>query len=419
MVRFCRPTSEKHMFEKLRRSAISHAAPESGLTGWNTDLKLALISSGLGNTYRGFEISTARWFEALRKYTDLDVRLFAGGEHPGATTIWNIPRKSVFRPLRKLPFRKEENRWLLAFSIEELTFCFGLIPHLRQWRPDVVWLKDWPLAHLIARIRLLPGMTNFKIIFANGAALDPALYKQFDRIQQLHAGAYEQAVKAGIPSGGQMEVLGNCIALDPPAHDPMFLRASLGLRDSDFVVVCVAAWNKHQKRIDYLIDEVARIEDQSVKLLLCGEPEPETPDLKALAARKLGSRVQWLTLHHGAVRQIFRLCDVFVLASLKEGLPNALIEAALSQIPVVVHPQDGARSILQDDVWMTDLSGAGNLAARLIAIRKAPPSARLLQELSDAVARRFGDRVQAKKFEQMVRITCQKPHGASRALNRA
>ena len=236
--------------------------------------------------------------------------------------------------MRKLPFRKDENRWLLAMGVEELTFCFGLIPHLRQWRPDVVWLKDWPVAHLLERVRRLPGLPNFKIIFANGCELEPARYKNFDRIQQLHMKAYEQAVEAGIPSG-QMEVLGNCIALDPPASDPTLSRDSLGLRDSDFVIICVAAWNKHQKRIDYLIDEVARIEDQSVKLILCGEAEPETTDLKELAARKLGSRVQWLTLHHSAVRQILKLCDVFVLASLKEGLPNALIEAALSPMPVV------------------------------------------------------------------------------------
>ena len=101
-----------------------------------------------------------------------------------------------------------------------------------------------------------------------------------------------------------MEVISNCISLDPPADDLALSRATLGLCDSDFVVICVAAWNKHQKRIDYLIEEVARIQDQSVKLLLCGEPEPETADLKALAARKLGSRVQWLTVDRSTVRQI-------------------------------------------------------------------------------------------------------------------
>ena len=64
---------------------------------------------------------------------------------------------------------------------------------------------------------------------------------------------------------------------------------------------------------------------------------------------------------------------------------------------------------------MADLSGAGNLAARLMAIRNTPPSARSLQELSENVAKRFGDHVQAEKFERMVRSTCQEiePDGAT------
>jgi len=63
-----------------------------------------------------------------------------------------------------------------------------------------------------------------------------------------------------------MAVISNCISLAPPARDLNLSRAGFGLYDSDFVVVCVAAWNKHQKRIDYLIEEVARIQDPSVKL---------------------------------------------------------------------------------------------------------------------------------------------------------
>jgi glycosyltransferase involved in cell wall biosynthesis len=108
---------------------------------------------------------------------------------------------------------------------------------------------------------------------------------------------------------------------------------------------------------------------------------------------------------------------VFVLASLKEGLPNALIEAALSQTAVVVHPNDGARSIVRDATWMTDLTGAGNLAARLMALRSAPPSAALLRRLREDVATRFGDRHMAKKFVQMVRSTCEQidSHGATGA----
>ena len=60
---------------------------------------------------------------------------------------------------------------------------------------------------------------------------------------------------------------------------------------------------------------------------------------------------------------------------------------------------------MQDDAWLTDLSRTGNLAARLTAIRNAPPSAASLQRLSEDVAMRFDNEILAKRFEQMVRRT--------------
>ena len=370
-------------------------------------MKLALISSGLGNTYRGFEISTGRWFDALRRYTDLDVRLFAGGNHPGATRVWNIPRRNwLLRPLLSLPFVPEQNRWELTYGIEEFTFFFSIIPHLLRWKPDVVWVKDVPLAHLLASARIIPGL-NYKVIFANGGAFKPSNYKHFDRIQQLHVQAYEDALDAGVPVG-QMELISNCIAFDdvpPTAH---VTRKTLGLSDNDFVVVCVAAWNKYHKRIDYLINEVARIPDANVKLLLCGAPEADSGELQSLAKKQLGSRVQFLTVSPSSVRQILGFSNVFALASLNEGLGNALIEAAVAKIPIVAHPHGGAKFILQDPAWMTDLSEDGNLAARLIAIKNSPPSTDALQRLSEEVSARFSDKLLASQFEQMVNTTAQR-----------
>jgi glycosyltransferase involved in cell wall biosynthesis len=65
-----------------------------------------------------------------------------------------------------------------------------------------------------------------------------------------------------------------------------------------------------------------------------------------LAARKLGTNAGWLTLTPENVHRALYISDVFVLPSLSEGLPNALIEAVLAGLPVICHPHPGGKYIL-------------------------------------------------------------------------
>lgn len=364
-------------------------------------IKVALISSGLGNSNRGFEISTARWYRALRKYTKLDVKLYCGGDYPEGTKLWNIPRNSVWTsPFTYLPFPGEKARWESTYVIEQLSFWTFLNFELMRWNPDVVWLKDVPLAHLVLISRTLFAL-KFKMVFCNGSEFKPATYKIFDVVQHIQWQAYKDALNQGA-APERMELISNCVPLITSTRNKQEVRNSLGLDDNDWVVVCVAAWNKYHKRIDYLLEEVARIPDPRVKLILCGTPEVETSALQQLGRKLLGDRVKWLTVADRDVADILRASDVFVLPSLREGLGNAWIEAGMCGIPLVIHPHDGARFGIQDDFWLTDLSAPGNLTARLQWLRENPPQEEMLSKLKNDMFRRFGEETQAAKFEKMV-----------------
>lgn len=368
-------------------------------------IKLALVSSGLGNTNRGFEISTARWFDALKSRKNLHVRLFAGGGYPDATTLWNFPRQSIWTtPWQFLPFCPEQRRWEMCYGTEQISFWSHLNFHLIGWKPDVVWVKDIPLAHLLLASRVAFGL-KYKLIFGHGGMLRPQTYKDFDVIQQISTLDMEEAIAYGI-APERLELISNCVPVVPPTRKRTETRASLGIQDDDFVVISVAAWNRYHKRIDYLIEEVAAMNDPKVKLLICGAPEVDSEELKSLAHRLLPNQVLWLTVAPSAVPDLLAASDVFVLASLRESLGNALVEAIVSGLPVIAHPQHGAKFAIQDQsaqsYWLRDLSVKGNLTQRLREFRTGAIDTAILDQLRIEVCDRFNPNALADQFERMI-----------------
>ncbi len=364
-------------------------------------IKLALISCGLGNVNRGFEVSTARLFKTLKERSEFDVRLYSGGKHDGAKFVWNIPRDEVQRsPLNLISHINDRRFWEFAYGVEQISFALSLLPELFKFKPDVVWTKEVPFGYFLDAYRKSFGF-KYKIIFANGGAFNPPTYKDFDYIQHLQPESYADAMKYGLPSDKNL-TLTNFLYFQKSEKSRQQLRAQFGYGDNDWVVICVAAWNRYHKRIDYLIEEVAQMQDKKIKLMLCGHPEPDIHYLRKLAEEKLPGRVQWLTLTETQVHEALQASDAFVLPSLQEGLGNAMAEAALAEVPVVAHSHAASRFVLADDRYMTDLSKPGLLAAKLNEIKNNPPTRAELTKLAAAVHNVFSVEALLPRFCEMV-----------------
>lgn len=374
-----------------------------GLAAFGRDrIKLALFSSGLGSIQRGFEISTGRFYNALTQHDGLDVQLFCGSDFPGAKAIWNIGRQywlsGVLKPFAPID---REKLWKLAYVLEQTTFSFGLLPESQNdWQPDVVWTKEVPLAHVLYEFRKLFNL-KYKVIFANGGGFKPKTYHHFDFIQHLHPEAYEEALRYGIPAE-KMNVLPNVVPYAPPLLEKEALRRKYNVAKDDYVIICVAAWNKHHKRMDYLLDEFQKLDDPRYKLIVCGQPEPEGESLRQELGAALGDRVRWMTVSDLEVRELLVMSDLFVLCSLYEGLGAALIEAALAGLPVLCHPHGGGTYILQDDRWLIDMSVSGNLSQKIKELAAEPPSAEVLARLQSNVQMRFNEEELSRRFASMV-----------------
>jgi glycosyltransferase involved in cell wall biosynthesis len=162
-------------------------------------------------------------------------------------------------------------------------------------------------------------------------------------------------------------------------HDawPRISRAELGLSDNDFVLIAVERLRKN-KNTAYLIEKMGELAPKlpQLKLLVVGYG-PMKPELMS-RVHKLGIAERCKFLGYQEYPYCFmRLSDVFVSSSLFEGMSNALLEATMMGLPVIVHEAASAGVVRDGQTGfsfpMTDKSecGFGDYVARLYHDRDA------------------------------------------------
>jgi glycosyltransferase involved in cell wall biosynthesis len=167
-------------------------------------------------------------------------------------------------------------------------------------------------------------------------------FDQFDRVHQHTAPMLEYVLAKGadpakhilLPVAFHIRPVADI----PTAEERRALRERLSLPTDRMIVISVAALNRAHKRLDYVIEEVARLPEPRPFVLLVGAPEPETDGIRSLAAELLGEDGHSIrTVPRREVDLLLRASDTFVLASLAEGLPRALVEAMAHGLPCLAH----------------------------------------------------------------------------------
>lgn len=320
-------------------------------------LKIAFLSAGLGNISRGFEISTGTWYKHVKLQNQISAKLFSGGKFPGASRIWNLSRNGKIANILRITGVIHD-----GCRLEQLTYSFGFLLQLLVYKPDIIWLQEATLAKMLLRFRKVFKL-KYRLMFCDGAPVGHDFAKQFDYQIYLHQFALQEAIVAGI-AAEKCAVIPHICKEPDYAYTKSEARSALGVHEHQFVLLCVAAWNIHHKRIDYLIEEIASGSNH-VLLLLCGQPENETPYLKRLAA-ELNLNVRWQTFSQDDLGKAYLAADLFVLPSLNEGLGAVLVEAGLHGLPIICHPHKAAQFILGSEYsGFVDLSVKGNLHKKI------------------------------------------------------
>lgn len=337
-------------------------------------MRIAIASSGLGHVSRGIEawasdLSRALWDRGI------DARLYKGAGAAADPREAVVPCWKRDDPKVRAALRFKRIGWRFGYGspygIEQTTFARNLLPRLRADGIDILHVQDPDVAARLERARKR-GKLRTRTILAHGTEEPFDFLARFDYLQHLAPWHLEEAREAGFfkPTWTAIPNFLDTETFRPGRSDD--LRRELGLRPDDLVVLTSAAIRRIHKRIDYLIDEFARLlaawpgGGRKPFLVVAGGRESETDALVSEGLSRLGDQVRFLIRYpREKMPDLYRTADVFTLCSLKEMMPIAVLEASATGLPCVVHDHPVLRWMTGPGGILPDLSKPGTLSACL------------------------------------------------------
>ena len=126
------------------------------------------------------------------------------------------------------------------------------------------------------------------------------------------------------------------------------LRESLGLKDTDFVMIYPAELSNRKRQI-WLINTVSTLlkEDENIHLLLPGKDSLNGKCQKLVKQLKLEKQVHFLGFRED-IPELLQISDLSVSSSRQEGLPVNIMEAMYIGLPIVASDCRGNRDLVKN-----------------------------------------------------------------------
>jgi len=130
--------------------------------------------------------------------------------------------------------------------------------------------------------------------------------------------------------------------------DRSSIRNSIGLSDSQVAILTVARFHK-QKGHQYLLDAILELKDDypEAVFIFVGHGELEQEIASFIKGNNLEDHVRLLGARND-VPAIMNSCDIFILPSLWEGMPNTVLEAMSVSMPTIATSVDGTPELIID-----------------------------------------------------------------------
>jgi len=303
----------------------------------------------------------------------LGYRMICAYAHPPGDPGFEVLRASAAKynaPLVSIPDR---GAWDWRVATGMLALCKRervTVWHGHDYKTNALGLllkRFWPM-RLVTTVHGWVRHTRRTPLYYR---IDQLCLPRYERVICVSDDLLESCLAAGVPAK-------NCVLLENGIDATEYTRrrsvseakAALGLPTEGLVVGAVGRLSA-EKGFDVLIRSlhalVARGLD--VRVVIVGEGD-ERASLERLAGELgLADRVR-LAGWQADVRGYFEAMDVFALSSLREGLPNVLLEAMALEVPVVSTRVNGVPRLIQDghNGFLVSAGDINGLTAALTAL---------------------------------------------------
>ena len=249
---------------------------------------------------------------------------------------------------------------------------FDLI-HSHGYRADVFsWaLSKWCRVPVVSTCHGLIS-NDWRLRLYN--RLDTRVLRSFERVIAVSEGMKDDLVAGGLRAD-RVDVVTNAVpevSAPSRARERQEVRAELGVKGDEFVFGYVGRLSE-EKGVDYLLQAAASLAETPApfRVVVVGDGM-QRGDLERTARdRGLNGRVVFTGFQSNTEPWLTAM-DAFVLPSLTEGTPMALLEAMATRVPVVASAVGGVPAVITDGengllVPPADVTGLVNAMRRVVA----------------------------------------------------
>jgi len=204
-------------------------------------------------------------------------------------------------------------------------------------------------------------------------SLDKLIIRCFDNIIAVSGGLYREMLRCRIPSH-KIAVINNGINAEifRRIEGKNSFREQLNLSTEDFLIGFVGRLSR-EKNIETIMLSLRSVLSsfKNAKFLITGDG-PERKRLEKLSiGLKIADNVKFTGFQKNT-REIYNILDLYVSASLKEGLPNSILEAQAAGIPCIAADVAGNNDIIKDGVngFLFEPKDHNELSQKITALLK-------------------------------------------------
>lgn len=179
--------------------------------------------------------------------------------------------------------------------------------------------------------------------------IDKRCLRKYDRVLCVSDDLYDACLDSGVSPKKCQVVYNGIDTLQNRRTLPADgAKTQLGFPADRFTIGAVGRLSA-EKGFDVLIHSVGRLiaAGHNLQLLIAGEGD-DRPRLEALIQSQSDPGRFQLLGHRNDIPELFQAMDAFALSSLREGLPNVLLEAMAFEVPVVATRIAGVPRVVQD-----------------------------------------------------------------------